>query len=382
MISLHTFFQLRKGKKQALEFVILALSMFYLFNLQRGIVRHSFIEGNETQILSFAWLIILLKVVQLFDSKTKTLSLLAIGCSIAALFFSIGKLNGTLPILQREKQFNLSEIPKLSHSPINRIKKNDAFDNQNAPLFDFIQKNLKNDETFIDFSNTPLTYFYTGKNIPSYFNQYLQNTVTDELLDENIQSLNLQKIPLVIFSQSPETYFDHTDNIPNKIRYHKLTRVIYKHYKPFTTIGNYRLWKRKNWNPSTKIHPEYVVHFEDWNLGLIPFYWKANKGDQFVKSNSNSTCTFNKDKNEFIWKNNIHAEDFLQLIIKSEQEQMFILEAKDFKLQFKVKAGSNTYSIPLGISEQIKAQSIHQLQLKSEQSFTLHQYRFVSLHSK
>lgn len=380
-ILVHSVFQLKHTHNKALVFTIVGLSLFYLFNLQRGMVRHSFIEGNETQILSFAWLIVLLKSYQVFlidKSKTYTFGVLALTSSVIALFFSIGKLNGTVAFAARTTQLNLKAIPKLEQQKINRVRKNLEFDAQNSPLFAFIQNHLKKDETFIDFSNTPLTYFYTGKNIPSYFNQYLQNTVTDQLQIENIRTLNLNKIPIVIFSQNPESYFDHTDNIPNKVRYHLITDLIYNHYEPLTVIGKYRIWKRKNWKINQKQFAKYPILSEDWNLGLIPYYWKTAKLMHF-KNNPNLKVNFASTSKKIKWEKSIEANDFLRFMIRSNCDQEAHLQSADFKLHFKLKKGTHLYHIPLGLSEQLKLRQLKELDCFFEQNVTVHQIRFVCL---
>lgn len=355
VVMLHTAITFKTATSQALSAIILLLSLFYLFNLQRGLVRHSFIEHNDTQIASFAWLIFALKAAAFANARFGARATLfggIIAVTTLPLFFSIRPNNGTQNALQREISFSLKDLPALHNGTVNRVVANPEFERQHGAVLAFLSKSLKQNQTFIDFSNTSLLYFYSGKDIPSYFNQYLQNTVSGKLQRINLKEVKQHDIPIIVFSQTPETFYDHTDEVPNKVRYHEITAYIYAHYEPWGKLGSYRLWKRKNASfPDVQIEP-YPLHPEQWNLGLLPYYWKANKGERFVKSGN--TLSYTAEKNELRWKNKPKGNEFMELVIRSKDKQTLFLNAENLQLQLELQPGKHTYRIPYGCSESLR----------------------------
>jgi hypothetical protein len=145
-------------------------------------------------------------------------------------------------INQIKKQDKIS----MDQKTISRIEIDSAFaDTTYKDLKSFMDTHFK-DQTFIDFSNTPMLYFYLQRQVPSYFNQYLQNTVTDYLQQENIQLLEQIKPPVTLFSWVPSTWWDAPDGVPNPLRYTYLTNYIYANYKPYTTLNRHSVWLRKD----------------------------------------------------------------------------------------------------------------------------------------
>src|SRR6218665_596127 len=60
-VMLHSVAVFKKSVNKAELAILILICLFYLFNMQRGLVRHSFMENNDTQISSFAWLILAFK---------------------------------------------------------------------------------------------------------------------------------------------------------------------------------------------------------------------------------------------------------------------------------------------------------------------------------
>lgn len=380
-ILIHTAFQYRKSDNRALEFILILFCLFYLFNLQRGLVRHSFAEQSDTFISSFAWLIIMLKgwsVIRKNPDTAWSLSAGTLVLSLFPLFLSINNKNGTQNIFQRTVHLSLKDLPKLEEEKINRVLPNPEFSNRNDQIIYFLKTHLKQDETFIDLSNTPMLYFYSEKNVPSYFNQYLQNTVTDELLEINLEELKRMKLPFVVFSQVPEVFFDNIDNIPNKVRHYQLTHFIYANYEPFAQIGSYRVWKHVNHScDSTNLLP-YPNHPENWNLGLIPYFWKASKNSHFNRSANQYKLTIHE--NTIHWKAPLSGNTFLELIIQSPKEQAVYFSNPSFNLEIKALTGKHRYRLPLGCSEQLNWYKTDSLNIHtSEKQIQLKNVHFVRL---
>jgi hypothetical protein len=379
-ITLHSIALFRKAESKAELSLLIILCLFYFFNLQRGLVRHSFMENNDTQISSFAWLIIAYKfwLWTKENAATKVNPLMALSAaSIVPLFMSVNFLNGSQNVVQRTPQFSVKDFPKLEGKRIDRVVASPVFEQNNRELIEFLSKELKGKQTFLDFSNTPLLYFYSGKNVPSYFNQYLQNTVTTDLQLENLKHLKNYDIPFVVFSHTPETVYDNTDYVPNKIRYYKITGLIYNKYEPFAKIGSYRVWKRKDVKKIVPAQQSYNLHEESWNLGLIPYYWKPAKEEKFILNKSSRAFILNNNK--LYWHHSIRPDEFLQVSITSVNDQQLYLASYGLKIQMTLKKGTHTYYIPVGCSEQMKANYSQYLDLWSESKITLNDYHFVSL---
>lgn len=383
-ILIHTVFNFKNSASQALDFLVILFGLFYFFNLQRGLVRHSFAEGSDTFISSFAWLIFLLKawtVVRANPENKPSLITGAVILSLFPLFLSINNKNGTLNILQHPVRLSLKDLPKPGKTVINRVVPNPEFSNRNDQAIYFLKTQLKKDETFIDLSNTPMLYFYSEKNVPSYFNQYLQNTVTDELLEINIRELKQMKIPFVVFSQIPEVFFDNIDNIPNKVRHHELTNFIYDHYQPFIQAGSYRIWKRKGHVCDSTGFLPYPNHPENWNLGLIPYFWKASKNTQFESSPNQYHLQYQQEL--IRWKAPLTGNTFLELTIASPIGQSVYFSGGAFNLEFKAIEGKHRYRLPLGCSEQLNWYHTDSLNVHSgEKQIRLNNVHFVRLNQK
>jgi len=389
-VTLHSLAIFTKTENKAELAIQIILCFFYFFNLQRGLVRHSFMENNDTQISSFAWLILAFKcwLWTKQNSAIKVNSMLALAAvSIVPLFMSVNFLNGTQNVLQRNAQFSLKDFPKLESKHIDRVVPSPIFEQNNRELITFLTTELKGKQTFIDFSNTPLLYFYSGKNIPSYFNQYLQNTVTADLQLTNLKELKNYDIPYVVFSQTPETVYDNTDYVPNKLRYYKITEYIYNKYEPFAQIGSYRVWKRKNVTKTrssargTSRQPtelrEYPKHDENWNLGLIPYYWKASKEEKFIRCVRKQAYIFNNAK--LFWNHTIRPNEFIKITITSSADQQMYLTSYGLRIQMSLKKGKHTYFIPVGYSEQMKVNRAQFIDMLSDAKISVNQYQFVSL---
>lgn len=383
-ILIHSIFQYRKSDNHPLEFIIILFCLFYLFNLQRGLVRHSFAEQSDTFISSFAWLILMLKGWAIIRKNPNPIWSLSAGAAILSLFplfFSINNKNGTQNIFQRTVHLSLKDLPKLEKKVINRVLPNPEFSSRNDQVIYFLKTHLKQNETFIDLSNTPMLYFYSEKNVPSYFNQYLQNTVTDELLEINLEELKTKQIPFVVFSQIPEVFFDNIDNIPNKVRHHQLTNFIYTNYKPFAQIGSYRVWKHiSHFCDTTNLLP-YPNHPENWNLGLIPYFWKASKNSHFNRSADQ--YELDVQKNTIHWEAPLSGNTFLELIIHSPKEQSVYFSNPSFNLEITALAGKHRYRLPLGCSEQLNWYQADSLTFNtSEKQIQLKNVHFVRLSHK
>jgi hypothetical protein len=94
-----------------------------------------------------------------------------------------------------------------------------------------------------------MLYYYSNRNVPSYFCQNLQNTIDDYLQIEQLKQLKKQQVPLVVFSNYPKNWFDATDGVPSEMRHYMLASYIFKKYKPLGIVGKRSIWglKSRQW---------------------------------------------------------------------------------------------------------------------------------------
>ena len=117
---------------------------------------------------------------------------LAINLFFVVLIFKYPTYSGYSGLIEKFDAHYKEYIPfKETDKKISRYQEDAIFARDNyLELKSFLDKNVPQPATFLDFSNTPMLYFYTQRNVPSYFNQYMQNTVDGYLQRENLKKLS------------------------------------------------------------------------------------------------------------------------------------------------------------------------------------------------
>ncbi|MBI1185352.1 hypothetical protein GC194_13860 [bacterium] len=262
-----------RGKNQSNQFLnvaILFLSLYYFFNASRGLVRHGFIEGSDRALSSFFYLIVTLFVVKKAAANRRpwVLVLTATGLIILAKY---GGHSTAIPFID---QLATAASADLTSSQTQAIEAEKIQKKKQATLeiSQYLNANLTSAQTFFDFSNTPMLYFYAQRRVPSYFNQSLQNEMTHRIQLSNIDEMRAMDIPLVVFSHFPDNWWDNTDGVPNAIRYEVLAHWIYNNYQPDTLVAGYQIWNRNNNIPNIKTGSK-VSYPRTWNLKWYPSYY-------------------------------------------------------------------------------------------------------------
>lgn len=263
---LYIIYSLRKDyllKSNMHKHYILKSSLFfficYLANAQRGLVRHSFIEQTEGFLVSTFFIASSLLITYVFYSQRDVKRFFVFFGSTFLLFIVLkffpfqNKEAMIESVLTKPKIQNMDLL--FSHSTFKgRTIRNYEFEKHSFyDLRKFLDNNLKKDQSFIDFSNTPMLYYYCQRKVPGYFNQNLQNTVDDFLQLQYLKNVDTYKYPVVVFSNYPPNWFDKTDGVPNAMRYYLIADFIFSNYKPFRIISNKSIWVAKNKNFKTEI---------------------------------------------------------------------------------------------------------------------------------
>lgn len=238
----------------------LFLFIIFLSNMQRGLVRHNFMEGMDSFLSSTFYIATALFII----SFIKTTSINKLYISFLGLSFCLIIFIKYFPIDTNKTKletllFNpsLSNLSHLLNTPNlkEKVITNTEFERENYLDFkNFLNANLLPNQTFLDFSNTPMLYYYCNRRVPSFFCQNLQNTVDEYLQLDQIKRINPSSTPVIIYSNYPPNWWDNTDGVPNSMRQSLIAEYIYQNYSPYGIINNKSIWISKGVNYKWKIN--------------------------------------------------------------------------------------------------------------------------------
>jgi hypothetical protein len=257
LLLIYKFKALSVSKKQRLALLSLFfITAYYFVNFQRGLVRHSLFEGIDVFVSSFIC-VILAGIVYVFFFKKSQVSkfiLLNLILFFAVIAYKVPAVNGSKATFE-------STIEKIAAYKIPQRQVGDSriircdykgFDE----VIDFFNATLDSTQTFIDFTNTPMLYYFTQRVTPSYFyqnpvcshNEFLQKRFVDDL--KNYQA------PYLLFARLIEGE-NTIDGVQNCFRHYRIAEYLYNNYKPFIIKGDYCIWKKKDVVAETNNHVIY-----------------------------------------------------------------------------------------------------------------------------
>lgn len=227
----------------------LFMAMYYLVNFQRGMVRHGINEGSDARFSSFSFFLFSAGVFLFFQHKSSLFKFIIFICVSVFLLMNYKFPTQTefsnlySKIIKKTETFSSLVItPNMSRCTDTTNYEEKYFGNFKK----FISKNLNDKQTFIDFSNLPMLYYFSGKISPSYFYQNPLTIHNDYLQKNFISELSEYDAPLIVFSNFPENWWDNVDGVPNPMRHYRLAEYFYQHYKPFVIVDNLCIWKRND----------------------------------------------------------------------------------------------------------------------------------------
>lgn len=108
----------------------------------------------------------------------------------------------------------------------------------------FLQQNLAPDEPFYDYTNMGLFHFLADRPCPT---RYVQTTYAASRMaqQEVVADLETQQPRFVTFPSGNMRKYDY-DRILHPLRHPLITRYLYRHYRPFTVIGDTILLVRED----------------------------------------------------------------------------------------------------------------------------------------
>jgi len=238
---------LNKTKGQRFSYLsLLFLCVYYFANFNRGLVRHSLIEWTDAFTSSYIYIIIPGAIFVFFKHRTQSIKYIAF-LIITFLMMS----NYTLPQTSNHKSVFEKGLEKIKTTPnINLARIKDRVTNLpkqsvNKHFIDFSKKYMPGEETFIDFTNNSMLYFYASKISPSYFYQNPLCSHNEFLQKRFIADLGDYKTPYLLFSTLNEKGYTDIDQVPNTLRHYRMAEFFYTHYQPYILIDNYCIWKNK-----------------------------------------------------------------------------------------------------------------------------------------
>lgn len=227
---------------------------FFLVNLQRGLIRHSLAEGWDAAWTSYGFFVLAASVY--VSGKTRSITRF-FSFSIAATLIVL-LLKYDRPAADTNNRY--AQVSARSFQAINLFPQpgtrvqlsadQTAFANE---LKHVLEHDFSDSATFLDFSNTPMLYAFTGRAVPNYFCQ-IPHTAHNSFLQERfLDELKNYDIPLVVFAHQPENFWDALDGIPNAARHYRIAEYIYAHYRPAWLLGPHTVWLRNDLTiPATK----------------------------------------------------------------------------------------------------------------------------------
>jgi hypothetical protein len=229
---------------------IIFLGIFYLSNLQRGLVRHTLAEYWDTAFTSFGFFIVSSIVLVRFINKNSSMRFF-----IFFIFSTLIVSNYVFrtPNLRLNNYYHL--LTEKLNSPfqlqdgkekISRITENPAYQNQYKEFSEWMNKHIGQQSTFLDFSNTPMLYYFTNRKIPNYLVQIPHTAHNEYLQNRFLEDLKEYDIPIVVYSNVPQTFWDILDGIPNTLRHYRISEYIYRNYKPGMILNNRSIWVKKD----------------------------------------------------------------------------------------------------------------------------------------
>jgi hypothetical protein len=393
--------RLRTAKEKLNQFQLYSLNasvfliLIYIINFQRGLVRHSFIERTDGFLLSTFFIAVCLFILS-YTINTKTIwrgIYLSASAFILILFVKYFPIN--------TDSFANRYLSNNSFQGMNDYIQDEDFEGRNmgkekfadstfVELKTFFDDRLTTEQTFLDFSNSPMLYFYCERNVPSYFCQSQQNMVDDFLQLEQIKAADIDKAPYVIYSSYPYIWFDKTDGIWNNLRYYILAEHIYVNYRPFGLVNGKSIWIDKNlkednsqFEQDTLINQVFDLKY-GLSADIIANYFKNEGVDDVLLLDR----SFTVEKEEYahmisideglkekkgIYLNLTFEEELLTEFIEVE-----LLDSQEVKLgsyRFETRAGEKSYMMMLSNTYHWHTRPIQFLKIHSWRELSIDFYQ-------
>lgn len=231
--------------------------LVFLANFPRGLVRHGFLEYSDDFYTSTFYLATGLFAISFIKNNRPVVryvvfSIVSFSAVLGIKYFPLP--NQSSPLESYLDEPTLMNFDSELNYSDGRVAGSQSFASENyEDLKTFMDTNMDENQTFLDFSNSPMLYYYCGREVPSYFAQSLQNSIDDLSQLNHLSRLDTSRIPVVVYSHMPPNWFDATDGVQNAMRYYLIAEYIYRYYRPSSVINGYSIWTLKKENPVNRV---------------------------------------------------------------------------------------------------------------------------------
>ncbi len=339
--------------KSPWKLALIFLGVFYFANFQRGLVRHSLMSGTDVNLSSYVFLFIALFACY-FSPKIWRHWVFVFVILIGVSQFRYAESRGLHPIFERASSFLHED--NIKHKDRKFQASRFLTTHKYLDFVKFIDRHFSDTQTFIDFTNTPMLYFHSKRYVPSYFNQALQNTVTDELQKRYLKRVQDLDVPVVVYRSHPSTWGDATDGIPNNLRYNLVAQYIFKNYEPYRIISGKEIWLRKDL-PDLALEKDSTLvndlRYDDFDLGYMPMFLKTNseysrKEIELDIITSDSISLSRMDKMETMYFEKLELKFNQAPLKRSERITLASDNGQTIRLSFELDLNKKqTYQVPI-----------------------------------
>ena len=234
-----------KGNNKT-KIILLALGLYFVLNVQRGMVRHSIFEGRTMQILNLGVLYISIFVtVHFFNKDVKKFMFFYLSAILVSGTLISAPTNKFTNLLETtiEEYIDFEEQDDVYVEKIERIKLSEQMKNEFANLKIVMDGILENEETYLDLSNQTLLYALLDREKPVYINQspgLLSGEQSQQFFIEQIEKYE-GGVPVVLKAKD-KLLSEILDGIENDYRYYLLSEYVYQKYTPAALVDGYEIW--------------------------------------------------------------------------------------------------------------------------------------------
>lgn len=346
--------------------ILLVLGISYFANFTRSIVRHnvSCLPDTSHTIFwtSYVYLAILVATFKknylYFLPTYMTFTMF----NIAIIGSSFARIDFQTPLDASQKHLNIASYA--ADYKVNRVSINPSAETELSELATFIKPFLNSDDTFFDFTNRSFIYSYLNRTDPIYAAQtpgHLNGDITSKIAISDLEKSNVK---LTIMTNGKR--FHVIDNIPNSLRYYRISEYIYQNFIPLLEFETGEIWIARNlYQDSLKIAKKLCEETscqvlsknnkpsETYDIGYIPLSW-GEKDIENASSNEKITDAKLNSNGYYIFDNNFDKStgNYVKLIINSdnthnEEVTLGSLTNSGFKEAakyiFTVEPGEHTY---------------------------------------
>lgn len=371
IVLLKLFFnELKRLKKNSsTTWILFFLYIAYILNVPRTLVRHNLIENS---IIAYGLEVLIIILYYILSKKKNRAILFTMFFVIISVFMNIHSFSyATLSIINVKNEINLlSSTNSVSSYIIPRVED----ENLIKDLKEFFDSNLKENETYLDFTNQTLLYAFLNRKNPVYINQSPglingengQKNFLKQVKDKNITFVLMPYVGNNNYNRYAD--FFNLDSILNVDRYYLVIEYICRNYRPLCIIDDMVIWCKKDEydylvEKNNTLKNVTFVKSYDYNaeiyynhdLGFIPFL--LGTGDKNHNSYSRKICDFNNNKiskNEYLLtKNNINISEVTYMVFEIDSEYdgncNIIIQKDDSKKEvtynFRLVRGKKFYKI-------------------------------------